>query len=434
MPVDSSTTFPFPSEYPADAYAADLARLHRRQLIGSGDDAWVVLAQTLHRLRQLAAPERESLYAEAADALAASAVAAGLPQDTKLLCVAGALRDLHLAAAATEPAAMHALTMAVQAATEDLELAGAFNLAYVTLESLRGLVAGPDVLRREGGVLLQQARVARVAGVSDLARSLYDTAIDLAYDCDAFDLVARGLIGLGNLAMTRGNYPEARTLFERCLANAERAGDPEMIRLAHQGLLVCAHQAKDLDSAMIHAWNVLRLSLAPDSRAEALSNIGEVCLLANEPAVGLRVYRLAYEWSTVPDLRYHALNGELQCCAALERREEAVQALRRMDEIAPSVHDVHSVASLTVEVADALLRLGDASEAAKRLNVAMQLATQYRLNAVVFEAEAVAQKMNIRPAAAPVVADPRARPHRQRRSEQFQMVLRSLRGLAAETL
>jgi tetratricopeptide (TPR) repeat protein len=420
---------------PAAAYAADLARLERDSPCGQSDDSWLVLAHALHRCAALSPDERSAAVLRAADAVVVCALTSGLPEHDGVIRFAQALRRLYAERefAVSNEALFAELTTATQAVAEEQELAGLLGLAYATLQGLLDAFAHRMTPRHRGGVIAQQARAARVAGARDLAHELYESAVEIGYEAEAYDVVARALGGLGNMALARGNFPAARTLFERCMANAERATDTDQIRSAHQGLLNVSWQSKDVDSALVHAWNVLRVSVAPESRAEALLNIGEVCRMAGEHKAALRVYRIAEEWSSRASTKFFALNGILQSTVASGRYVEAREVLASLDAMTHEEHDVYNVASLSVEIAAALFAMGDTKAAARRLNAAMALATKHKLHSVIYDAEQLASAQHFATDSPPAVKID-LRPSRPRRSEHFRMVLRSLNGLASASL
>jgi hypothetical protein len=117
----------------------------------------------------------------------------------------------------------------------------------------------------------------------------------------------------------RGNYPEARDLFRRGLAEATRAGSDEHRRAAHHGLLVAALAARDVETALAHGWAAFRETApdAPDDRAEMLLNLGEVGRQAGEYRASLGACLTALELTDAPRLRLPALGGAAVAAARL---------------------------------------------------------------------------------------------------------------------
>ena len=418
------------------AYASDVSRLGR-DAIGAQDDVWLILAHSFSRFGCLSDDEFRTSAALTADALAVNALAIGLTGDSMILRAASALRAMHDGATVGPETHGHPaladLVIATQSIVADQELSGAFELAYATLHGLLSAFGDRMAPRLRGHVLSQQGRAVRQLGVMDAARDLYDEAMELGYECEALDVVARALLGLAVIALTRGNYPSAREQFERALANAERANDPELIRSAHHGLFNCAFTSGDLDAAMVHGWNVLRLCIAPDARAEALMNMAEICRLTGEHDAAMRVYAVTMEWTSQPRVRLHAMSGALQSAIAVGRLADARTYTVGIAALMPTVPDTYTRASVGIEVADSLHRLGDVTSAMVCLTEAQTLAAENSYHELVHRAEQAASVWRV-----PVLlfegratAPQRRKPHR---SENFRTVLRSLNGLAAAAL
>ena len=435
MPDERSWSAVMPSTSPAEAYAADLERLGRSTPIGGSDDAWLVLAHALHRFSLLTEAEANAALSQTADAIAINAVAAGVATQSALLRCALALQAMHDASRVLESghSPVTELFVATQAVAEEQELAGAFELAHATLHGVLRAFGNRATPRAQGNVMAQLGRAVRQLGAHDLAHGYYDEAIMVGYECEALDVVARALLGLGVMALTRGNYPKARELFERALVNADRANDPELIRSAHHGLFNCALASGDLDSALVHGWNVLRLCIAPDSRAEALVNMAEVCRLTGEHDAALRVYSVAMEWTSQPRVRAHALGGALQSAVACHRSTDVRRYLKELDELMPSVPDPYTRAVVAVERSNAMIFLGDAGSATVQLEEALSLATAHSYHELVHRVEQLTAgrlgTFNVERH-----ESPGTRRSRPRRSDEFRMVLRSLKGLATAGL
>jgi hypothetical protein len=428
----ASQSSALPTQSPAEAYASDLDRLDRSGPLRPDDDAWLVLAHTLHRFAELSREEIALLAPQSADMVVVSAMASGLSERAAVVRAAHALRDLFASErdSDAERDEMSALVFSTQAVAEEQELAGAFGLAFALLSGLLGALGPRLAPRHRGHVLTQQARAARQLGASDVARDLYDDAIQIGYTCEALDVVSRALLGLGVLATTRGNQPLARQHFERSLVNAERAADPELIRAAHHGLLNASLAADDLDAALVHGWNVLRLSIAPESRAEALMNMAEICRMSGEHDAAIRTYTIAMDWTQQRHVRLHALSGALQSCIVQDRTTEARGLLSEITQMLPTVTNAFSLAMVGVELAESLHTLGEQQPAVSALNAAMALATEHEFHKVIFRAEQVAASWHIAPSPEDVAREDAARRARPRRSPHFRMVLRSLHGLS----
>lgn len=423
-----------PSTIAAEAYARDLERLQRTGPLSPSDDSWLALAHSVSRFVGLSAAQIDEAALQAADLLAVSAVASGLSGQSNVLRAARALRGLPDPMARTpngdDP--VSELALAAQAVAEELELAGAFELAYALLSGTLRAFSPRMALRMQGNILAQLGRAARQLAAIDVAREMYEEAMLVGHECDAMDVVARAQLGLGSTGLTLGNYPYAREQFDRALLNAERVNNPDLIRNAHHGLLNCGLASGDLDSAMVHGWNVLRLCIAPDARAEALMNMAEICRLTGEHDAALRTYTVAMEWTSLPRVRMHALSGALLSAVAIRRFSAARRYLAELDAQLPKTPETYTRAAVGVEMADALHRLGDTAAAEARLMESLALATEHAYHEVVHRAEQAASAWHLAPISVEVRSkDTRQKRQRQHRSEPFRMVLRSLNGLTA---
>lgn len=419
---------------PLEAYAADVVRSKRSGPFGISDDCWLALAHTLNRLADLSADELRCAAPVMSDAIAASALAAGQPSQAPAMQWARALRELDGEIdLSEEKAALTEFVAATQAVVEEEELAGAYGLAYATLNGLLQAFGHRMSRRSRGNVHAQLGRAARQLGARELARDCYEEALRLGNDAGASDVVARALLGRGTLALTRGNYPTAREQFDRALANAEDAAHPDLIRSSHHGLMNCSIAAGDLDSALVHGWNVLRLCIAPESRAEALMNMAEICRLTGEHDAAIRAYAIAMEWTSHRGVRLHALSGAMHSAIAANRLVDARRYLAELDELLPQITDVYTLATVGVEIAGSLHRLGETERAHAQLTSARALATAHAFHEVVLEAEGVASLLEN--AQSPVdTSQQNVNRRRTGRSDGFKTALGALKGLAASAL
>lgn len=403
--------------------------------IGSSDDGWLVLAHALHRWSLLTNDAARPTLACAADAIAINAIASGVSPHSSLMRSAKALRAMTDPAKLMESGNTAALELfvATQAVAEEQELAGAYGLAFATLNSLLNAFGNSVTPRARGNVLAQLGRAVRQLGVPDLAQEYYEEAMNLGYEHETLDVVARALLGLGVLGAMRGNYPMARQQFERALVNADSSKDPELIRLAHHGLMSCSISCGDLDSALVHGWSVLRLCIAPDSRAEALMNMAEVCRLTGEHDAALRVYAVAMQWTSQARVRAHAIGGALQCAVAANRPLDVRRYLQELERTLPKVSDTYTRTVVALESSIALQHLGETAAAAAQLKEAAAVAAANSFHELVHRADQVARsrQLTVTVAHHPI---PHSRRTKPKRSDEFRMVLRSLRGLTSAAL
>ena len=432
MSDETSMSSVLPSTNAATAYAADLTRLCRTGPVGPNDDAWLILAHAFSRFEALPDAALVQSAQQVADVVAIDAIAGGQSSQSMLLRVARALRSLTDGGLRSE-AACTELVIATRAVIEEMELAGAFGLAYASLHGLLGAIGQRIPAHVRGGVLVHQARAVRQMGFFDLAREFYQSAMDVGVAIRSLDLLARAHVGLGILSITRGNYPAGREHFQRSLEHADLANEPDMIRAAHHGLMNCCMASGDLDAALVHGWNVLRLCISPDSRAEALMNMGEICRMSGEHNAALRVYAVAMEWTSHRRVRLHAASGALSAAVASELADDARRYIAEIDALMPTVPDVYTRASVGVDVAEALHRFGETAAASAMLTNVITIAATHSFHEIMHRAEQVTSGWSVERRQVQVAATELSR-RRVHRSEPFKMVLRSLNGLTAAAL
>ena len=302
---------------PAEAYAADVARLGGRAPLGPADDAWLLVAHALARAAECGRADRGALFALAAQTIAALLREHGDERTGTALAVAA--DALAAIADAPVPEAMRATTGALQTVVAQQEQVGAFHLAFSTLTAIRQALAPVLDARSRGLLLAQQGRVARQLGALATATQLYRAAAAAGRRAGAPDVAARALLGAGALASNRGNYPESRLYFERARRAARRAGCAVLLRSSYHGLLFAAFAANDLDAALAHGWAAVHglPDDATDERAEALLNLGEVGRQAGEHRAALGAALSALELTDLPRLRLPALGTAARAAAAL---------------------------------------------------------------------------------------------------------------------
>lgn len=419
---------------PAEAYSADVGRRGNSVPLSPMDDAWLALAHALHRLAQQAEVSEASTFG-VADALAASALIADLESDSNLFRAVEALRVLEDGDASwrTDGGAVATLTVAIRAVAEEQELVGALHLAYATLHCFSaafGMRLSPQM---RGEVLAHQGRALRGLGDNERAREHYERAVDIGYGYNLPMVTSRALSGLGTLNMTLGNYPAARDVFSRALADAESAADSGLIRVAHHGLQSWGLVSGDLDSALLHGWKVLRLCLTPETRAEALMNLAEVCRLSGEHDAALRAYDTVLSWTSQTHVRAHALANAAQAALASGLRQEAVRYERALHAVLPMIHDTFTRASLGLDYSVILYGLGRADEAERERELALSAARVHSYHELLHLAEQLTSR-SVDPAElAPSISLP-AGPAPVVRSEDFRTILRSIKGLRNATL
>jgi hypothetical protein len=196
----------------------------------------------------------------------------------------------------------------LRALTDQVEDAGALHVAGSLLEGL--LIVTRDAPLEQGRLRAQAGRVARKLGHIDHAVELFRRTWRLAARFDSDELRVRAWIGLASVAQVKGNYPELERWSRRALLLAEQCGYVRLGAVARGGLFVRAARAKQFDAAIAEGWQILQ-DVAGDrtAEAEALSNLGQLALDMDQPAVACAAFATVFERTTAPRMILPALGG-----------------------------------------------------------------------------------------------------------------------------
>jgi tetratricopeptide (TPR) repeat protein len=396
---------------PAQAFSRDLDGAHR-SMFGGADAEWLALATMLHRLAGSPQADRAMLARQLADSLrvgdehpAAIDWTIGAQERDSLANALGSVDDARGAERAKHAERLAAFAMARAA---DMERAGAFRLAYVTLLSLHLALPGLTESVR-GLVIAQQGRVARQFGDVRLAREHYEEALRVGRRTETGEVTVRALLGLGVLANMRGNYPEARRLFRAVLRRASTPSLPLHTAAAHHGLMLGALAASDATRALHHAWLAFRnTGDDPDRQADMAINLGEICLRIGEYRAALTSYRVALAQTSLARLRLAALGGAV--LAATRAREPGMLARLAREaevEIARAQQPFESAQTL-VELAEAFELAGATEKAASYRDRAAETAERGGFYEVIHRADSVAARLVARTESSRLSLDERA--------------------------
>lgn len=288
-------------ESPLEAYRSDLERNPGQEDFGSSDTLWLLVAHCLSRVARAANATQAALAVTCANALrefTAPQSLAGDEQARNLDLLSSGLRNLESREGAD------ALSRAVRGFAAQMCDAGALSTGFTTIAFARQISrAASD--RERGLLAADQARVARQLGDLETAHDLYLIAEGIGERAADAGLLARVNVGRGVIARVRGNYPSARTHFERSLEFATEAGSEDLLALAHQGLMVTSIIGEDYDAALRHGWRAYELARGDaQGESEALGNLAHICMVTGHPRAALSGFMAALS-------RAHALRFRL---------------------------------------------------------------------------------------------------------------------------
>lgn len=279
------------------------------------------------------------------------------------------------------------LTRAIRAGAEYLERRGAFRLAYSLLTSFRAAITSLS-LREVGQIVVQQGRIARELGATQTAEDHYRAANRIGQRIREPDLRVRAILGRGVIAATRGNYPEARTLFLKGLRLARSFSLNEHETAAHNALLMAAVSAKDVEAALAHGWFLYRqASGAPERQAEVLVNLAEIALLAGHPQAALAACLAAVNLATVDRVLLAAYGSAAIAASRLARREVLDGIAMEAHAVIQQSSQVFDKAYTLLEFAEAYAMLHDLGDSRRYLAQARTIATPARFFEILHRAD-----------------------------------------------
>jgi tetratricopeptide (TPR) repeat protein len=309
-----------PLQSPLEAYRADLSRHPNRTDFGRSDTVWLLVAHCLHRLSRAQGAARQAIAENCASAIGdlAGTVQPDTPEDAAMLEQLARLRA-HLPRLDATRAAAEVVSSA-RILADQMGDAGALWLAFSTLGHVR-LAAAAAPHRDLGLAMADQAWVARALGDLDSADELYDGVGSAGESYGIPELRARALLGKGVTARVRGNYPKARACLRDGLAVAERAGLTDLAAAGHQGLLIAAGTAGDLNTALVHGWAAHELLVNdPNRQAEVLLNLSQASLDAGQALAARSGFLASISRSDSPRFRLACLGGVVVASARVGDR------------------------------------------------------------------------------------------------------------------
>ena len=338
--------------HPLDAYRTDAVGAIGNLIDEATQSRWLGAALLLHNAARSAGPARAAVLT---DFLEQEGV--------------HTLRGAQVSIAAVFHAGVEHAT-----AMED---AAFIRLAHSVLTSL-GILLPEGLVAERGRLIARRARLARVQGAVDAAARWYEELEVLGRTHGLPELVGRSEAGFALLALTRGNIPAARELYERVIATPGVANDT--LSQAHHGLMHCAVAARDFDTAAQHGWTAFMGATSDIEQTDMLVNLAQLLLDVGHPSAALRGFAAAIarqpqpRWA-LPAFGGAALSAVADCAGKDDERARAraraiVRSVnQRIDALVVSLGDGAALpfesASALIEVSEALAATGDSAAAAR---------------------------------------------------------------------
>ncbi len=277
------------------------------------------------------------------------------------------------------------LTERLRLEAEDMERAGCYEMAFATVSAACRLSRESDVVSQLTATA-HLGRIARQLGDSGAATDCYEAVVAEATRVRDGPLQALGILGLGNLARSRGNRPEERRLFNVALALAHPGGTCETsARLGMMTLLLSEHR---LPEALDHGWRAFDLTASDsDERATIVSNIAFAALHADFAGAALSGFLHVLTLTRVLRIRLPAIGGGMR--AAASRNEiPVVERLGSIgDEEASRANIPFVVAGYALNAGLAWLRVRAWDDATSLLGLARSIGDERDFHEIVANAD-----------------------------------------------
>jgi tetratricopeptide (TPR) repeat protein len=276
---------------------------------------------------------------------------------------------------------------------EQMERSGCFEMAFATLSAVCQMSSQADVTTRLTATT-HLGRIARQLGDFETATDCYTMVTDLGLRERDGPLASLGFIGLGLVAMNRGNRPAERSMFERALSLAHPGGWVEAS--ASQGLMNVAIAERRLIDALLHGWRAF--DLAPEggeTRAMILSNLALTSLHSDFTAAALGGFMHVLTLTDTARIRLPAIGGAMRAAARL-REDKQLHSLKAAgDRESARAALPFEGARFLLHAGEAWLTVGDREFARRRYQDAHALAVQHGFFEIRIKAEDALAAMEV---------------------------------------
>lgn len=261
-----------------------------------------------------------------------------------------------------------------------------FQLAYDLATRVASLDLATDAARFHGRALRRQGRWPD-------AEAKYEHARELALA--ARDHERHGLVisGLAAVARSRGNLPRTRELLLVQLEIGEREGSPAVLSAAHHDLMALDKLAGDLQGALLHGWEAVRILEGRDGALEAMTDLAGVLTEIGAYDAAEDAYRIVVEGIDNHVYRIYALAGLSYLAALRGDGAEFERRSRRLDDEGLNALPEAMQAELLYERGLSFEKLGDDLSAVRWLSIARSRSELWGVNQVLFDVEAALDRI-----------------------------------------
>lgn len=367
------------------AFFAELASLD------DSDASWRSVSAGLVTLRLVDAWIEEGAAAVCADGWGVRSVEAAIeemPAGTPQRAILGSVLE---SLKASRGGDMHSVAPRLMAYARALDFDARWALAadvYQTVIAHAHPVEESDVVIHAH---LRLAYCERSLGALDRASESYETASAIANELGDMFGILRAQIGAANIAIQRGNMPRAESLLDDVISRAATRDDlSDVHAMALQDRAGVAFFRGRYDVAVQFAYESLELSRDPVQRDRLLSDIGLAFVKLGVRSAARDAY-LIVEATAQEQYQRWAASINLMELAALEGAMPVFERYRRLLQSMPFPPTLQ--AQFHLQAAEGFEALSEYDSAVHSSRKARDVGEQYGYHQVVFEAEALIQRV-----------------------------------------
>jgi len=332
-----------------------------------------------------------------ADTWAISAVRGAIdemPVTTPIQRILSAVVDLIGSAKVVEP---HALCPRLMAYGQALEYDAKWSLAADVYQTIIAHSSPVDDADLVVAAFLQLAFCHRTLGDLDDAAVAYEEASRVALSAGDMIGVLRGRLGDAKIAMARGNLPHADVILEETIERAKSSGLDDVQARALTDRAFVAGSGNHHERAIRYSYDALELSKSQRDRDRILANIATGFRYLGLLDVARDAYIVLAATAQEQYIRWMSELNLMELAAGQGIELEFDKYRRDLEgaDFTPQLRVTY-----LLHVGRGYTALGDAGVAIPYLERAIELASQHRLNQLMFEAEealAVAKRRELRP-------------------------------------
>jgi len=270
---------------------------------------------------------------------------------------------------------------------EDLKLAEALDV----VETALGLNDGTSPTE-EIAALLQRARVLRLLGQFDDARTTYESARSRAVSVGDTHSTLLARIGDAIVMRQLGNLPDSEKALTAILQEAEALGDRDVQARAHHDLGAIYNNRDQAAKSIPHLYRAFEFYERPAHKLRALSDVGEALKREGRYAAARDAFNAALRSPASHEMRVHTMILLMELSALVGDR---VSFARWRREIVAAKEELPPERSADFHLLQGIgcASFGQLREAAHSLRKAIAISEQYHLNEYTFRAEAALKSL-----------------------------------------